>query len=337
MKAARVGWLAADTLETGERRLEKLLPPVSMRITNVARWINENAPHVCNEIYRPERKYDVAVFFKAMSERYREEARRVQSYGGRVIFDANVNYYEDWGEYERPEARPTKEQQRDVDAMTRLADHVVADSSYLRQVIEKINPSVTWIPDNVDTTVYCGMREHRAVRPVRIVWSGSSVKAAQPLLLADVLRGLRGVELDLVTDRVPAAIGEIRALLPTRLIGFSDRWYAWTLRNADIIIAPKRPVSSYEVAHTEYKISLGMAVGLPAVASPQPSYVDAIGYLGGGIVADSDEEWRDALERLAGDHVLRARLGALAQRTIKERYATAVVAPRYLAVLESLL
>jgi glycosyltransferase involved in cell wall biosynthesis len=71
-----------------------------------------------------------------------------------------------------------------------------------------------------------------------------------------------------------------------------------------------------------------MAAGLPAVASPQRSYVEAIEADGGGIVADTAAEWRAAFERLR-DPEVRAELGARARRTVEGRYSTPVVARRY--------
>ena len=79
-----------------------------------------------------------------------------------------------------------------------------------------------------------------------------------------------------------------------------------------------------------------MAAGLPAIASPQRSYVEAISYLDGGIVATTPEEWTAAIERLAGDVALRTAMGERARRTVVERYATPVVARQYLAVLKEL-
>ena len=104
---------------------------------------------------------------------------------------------------------------------------------------------------------------------------------------------------------------------------FDDTAHAY-----EIFVSPKRLVNGYELGHSEWKITLGMAAGLPAVASPQQSYVEAIGAHGGGIVADSPEEWRAALERLR-DPAVRAELGARARRTVEELYSTQVVARRY--------
>lgn len=327
----RLGWVTAGSLATGTRDLGTILES-----RNVARWLQAHVSHVRVEMYAPRRRYDVVVFQKAMGAREQEEAQRLQERGTSVVFDANVNYYEEWGEFDVPGTRPTPEQRRDAVAMTRLADHVVADSSYLQGVIAPVNPNVTWIPDSVDTTIYVRRGRHTEGRPFRIVWSGVAKKAVQILYVREVLRALRDVELVVVSETVPPALPEIRELQPCRLVAFSDRWYAWQLRQCDVVIAPKRIVSSYEAAHTEYKISLGMAVGLPAVASPQQSYVEAIGREGGGMIARDDEEWRDALLRLAADPGLREELGERAARTVAEAYSRAVVAPRYLELLESL-
>lgn len=332
----RVGWVAADTLSGGPDRLTRLHTPVSMRITNTALWINANSGRVRNELYRRGRRYDVVVFFKAMDERSQEEARRIQAAGGKVVFDANVNYYEIWGEYGLDGTEPTPGQQAAAIEMTRLADHVVADSSYLLDVVRKHNDRAAWIPDNVDLRVYHGRREHRPRAVTRLVWSGMAHKAAPLLDLAGPLAALSSAELVVCSNEEPPALAALREAVPVRFVRFSDRRYAATLRGCDVIVSPKRLTNAYELGHTEYKITLGMAVGLPAVASPQQSYVEAISHAGGGVVCEDEDEWREALGRLCDDPVLRADLGARARRTVVERYSTPVTARAYLDVIESL-
>ncbi len=332
----RVGWVASDTLDGWMTSFRKIPPPYSMRINNLARWMNRSSQAVHNEIYRPGRRYDAAVFFKAMGSRCREEVERVKGYGGRVVFDANVNYYEIWGEYDIEDTQPIPEQQRDAIEMTRLADWVVADSSYLLGIVRKHTDRASFIPDNVDLAVYRGIREHRERSPVRLVWSGVAKKAKPLTTIAGALAALEGVELVLVSDGAPAVLEELREAVPCRLVPFGDRRYARVLRGCDVIVSPKRLVNAYELGHTEYKITLGMAVGLPAVASPQQSYVEAIGHAGGGFVCETEKEWREALGRLVHDHALRAELGARARRTVEERYATPVVARQYEELLCSL-
>src|SRR5207253_5830940 len=127
-----------------------------------------------------------------------------------------------------------------------------------------------------------------------------------------------------VSDARPPELDELAEVADVTYEPFSLRGYARTLRGCDAIVSPKRLVNGYELGHTEWKITLGMAVGLPAVASPQQSYVEAIGHRGGGIVAGSPEEWTEALGRLAAEPAWREELGARALETVRERYATPV-------------
>jgi glycosyltransferase involved in cell wall biosynthesis len=334
-RPVQIGWITADSFPDRKRRLSELDSFGRIRTGHMAAWINRASDLIWNELYRPGERYDVVVFQKVMGEDALREAQAIQKTGGRVVFDANVNYYEIWGDYFIPGTQPTADQQRDAIAMTRLADWVVADSTYLQQIIRPLNANVTWIPDNVDLSLYAGIRQHADTRPVRLVWSGVGKKAAHLLAIRDVLASLAGFELLLVTDSEPDCLRELRACLPCLVQPFSDSAYARALLSCDIIISPKRTINAYEMGHTEYKIALGMAVGLPAVASPQQSYVEILSH-GGGIVAQSSAEWLAALTELGRDPARRRALGARARETVRAHYSTPIVARRYLSLLERL-
>jgi glycosyltransferase involved in cell wall biosynthesis len=332
----RIGWAASDTLAARRPSFETLVDPVRMRIANVARWIDRNTEDVRNEMYRRGRRYDVVVFQKAMDDENLDEAAALQSNGTRVVFDANVNYYDVEGDYEVPGTRPSEDQQRQAIAMTSLADLVVADSTYLLGVVRRYNAHAVHVPDNVDLDVFSKVRRHEARSPVRFVWSGMSVKALPLLDVADALAAVSEAELVVVAERRPDLLDEIESAVPTRFEPWSLRGYAELLAGCDVILSPKRLVNAYELGHTEWKITLGMACGLPAVASPQQSYVEALGG-GGGFIAETKEDWREALGRLARDVELRREQGACARATVEETYSTPVVARRYLDALRELL
>lgn len=335
----RIGWVTAHTLEAGAwpERLGRLGASLDMRVSRTAEWINVHTTDVWNEIYDPRERYDVVVFVKAMGPDCRAAARRIRGYGGKVVFDANVNYYEIWGEYDVPGTRPTEEQRAAAIEMTALADWVVADSQYLLSVLREYAEHVTWIPDNVNLSLFQGLREHRDSGPLTLVWGGMSHKAQHLLSIRGTLARLSACELVVVSERVPPFWSELQSLLPCRFVPYDDARYARTLRGCDVIISPKRLTNAYEMGHTEYKITLGMAVGLPAVASRQPSYVDAISHAGGGILADTQDEWLEAFERLSTRAELRAEMGRRAHRTVVERYSTEVVCAQYEQVIRGLL
>jgi glycosyltransferase involved in cell wall biosynthesis len=333
----RLGWATAATLTAPRATFRGLLEAsVAMRVAWNAREIERLDPDVLCELYVPNRRYDAVVFCKAMAGPAQAAAARVHALGGKVVFDANVNYYEIWGDYELDGTRPTAEQQRDAHAMTAVADLVIADSTYLRDVVAKVNPRVEWVPDNVDTDLFRPGRSRSRRDRVRLVWSGMSHKARPLRDLVPILERLDGFELLVVSNREPPELAALARVLPCRYEPFELRSYAELLRDCDVIISPKRLVNAYELAHTEWKITLGMAAGLPAVASPQRSYVEAVEADGGGAVVDSADDWERALAELrAAPH--REELGERARKTVVERYSTRVVARRYLDTLRSLL
>jgi len=332
--AATVGWVTYDSFPRRKSRFSQLDSFTGMRVGNLARWMNQHQANVFNELYDPDRRYSVVVFQKMMDGRCQDEAAKIQGYGGKVIFDANVNYYDIEGDYFIPGTKPTAQQQQDARKITALADWVVADSSNIAEVITPINPNVTWIADNVNFAIYKGIRAHKSSGPMRLIWSGVGKKAAHLLEARDAFAAVPGLELVLVTDEAPSCLPELERALPCRIVKFSDRGYARALLNSDVIVSPKRLVNAYELGHTEYKIALGMAVGLPAIASAQQSYVEAIGAHGGGVIARSTAEWIEALRLLQSDVEMRRRMGAFARRTVRECYSTPVIALQYLRLLE---
>jgi len=329
----QVGWVVASHLTKRRVRFEHLHDSLKMRVANIALWINEHADSVCNSMYDPGRQYDLVIFFKAMSREDIEEARKIKAYGGRVLFDANVNYYEEWGEYKAFSNRLHADQRKTAIEMTSLADLCVGDSTKLCEIAGKYNPSIYHVPDNVDLHTFRFVRRHCPVKPVRLVWSGISFKAFHLLLIEEIFPQLDDVELVLVSEKRPPIMDRLSSGIRCRFVPYSDAGYARVLAECDVIISPKELVNAYEVGHTEYKITLGMAAGLPVVASPLQSYVEALSE-GGGIIASTDYEWLSALKELTVDYELRAEMGRKALQTVVDYYSTPVVSSRYLKVIE---
>ncbi|HEX6164797.1 MAG TPA: glycosyltransferase family 4 protein, partial [Vicinamibacterales bacterium] len=109
---ARVGWITYDSFPRRKTRLSELDSFTVMRAGNVAQWINHHHPEIHNELYAPDRRYDIVVFQKMMDARCQDEAGAIHNYGGKVIFDANVNYYDIEGDYFIPGTQPTAQQQQ---------------------------------------------------------------------------------------------------------------------------------------------------------------------------------------------------------------------------------
>ena len=134
------------------------------------------------------------------------------------------------------------------------------------------------------------------------------------------------------------------------LLGFGFRTRAWHPRRvyADLLQAdvgiipvdmrfdpiPGRQVSWWEVK-SENRLTLKMALGLPVVASPVPSYLDVIEQGVNGYIAHTRSEWLDALHALR-DPRHRKDVGAAARESVLQRYSMERQARRLITVFDEL-
>ncbi len=323
-------------------------PMSFMRFRWIARELRGRADY---ELYRPGRTYDAVVFLKSMGERCLSLATLLQEQGTRVIFEANVDYYsEATGEGWFGAMVPTAAQRADAVAITECADAVIASSRHLAEICSRYNERTFWIPDNVDFRLVPSTVRSQPRRDGRLNlwWSGMAAKAGDFLAIEETLLERRErVCLRLVTGDLRATRewpeglrGRFERLLrevPHVVHRFSDvgdllRRYS----EGGAIVSPRFLETPYNLGHSEWKISLGMACGLPAVASPVPSYADLEQRAGGGAVrlCGTEDEWGAALDEMldAGLFDLERR-GDAARETVRQFYSTEVVAGMHLAAV----
>jgi hypothetical protein len=106
-----------------------------------------------------------------------------------------------------------------------------------------------------------------------------------------------------------------------------------------VIISPRQLANPYNQSHTEWKITLGMAVGLPVIASPQPSYLDVAklaAHPKAVTICASDAEWCDAFAEAMGDVDFEDRSLASIE-VVQRHYSTSVVAKMHSSQMLELL
>jgi len=304
-------------------------------------------------IYQPWRSYDAVVFLKSMGPGCEALAEHLRGRGTRIVFEANVDYYTEFeGEARMDLMAPGGEQRAAAARMTSGADAVIASSNRLAEVCARFQSRCATVPDNVnlDLRPVGGRGEAFANGRLNVWWSGVAVKLFEFLAAERAfLRLADRVHLHLVTDS-PDAMRQWRPEVRERFDAFLKRvphtvhpfrgipdllsHYA----RGGVIVSPRYLDVPYNLSHTEWKITLGMACGLPAVASPVPSYLEAAQAAGEGAVTicGNEDEWEAALEGcLANPEGLRES-GARAAEVVERVYSTPVVAERHLRTLADL-
>lgn len=344
-KGISVGWIVSQNFCDSRacRPMWPRKPQIKMRHRPVDFFINYKQG-VTSELYNPKRRYDVVVFLKIMSDRAKVEAEKIKRYGGKVIFDANVNYYEVWGDYPVPGTLPTKEQKKQAIWMTENADFVVADSSYIRDVCLKYNDNVLWIPDSMDTVdEYKGLKKHVEKDRMTLIWSGQAKKAYHFELIEECLYHYANkIKLLIVSNEKPGVydfpdvVGRMKNKLNCETRAWDPGRYPADLLESDVIISPKILNNGYESGHSEYKITLGMAQRLPVIASNQRSYIEAFNGREAGFICEDENGWYDALGCLLDSATKRQEMGDVARGCVEEGYSVVVTSKKFLEVFKKL-
>jgi hypothetical protein len=325
-----------------------------MRYGWVADWINQNQHDFRYELYRPYRRYAVVVFLKSMTQACQALAADLRDTPCKTIFDANVDYFTPAsGQFYYDGMAPTPEQTANAIRMAALCDGVIGDSPHITEVATQHAAQTWWIPDNVRTDLIDRRNPwaYRGEERLPLLWSGQAFKLFELLLIRDVLEAFAPrLKLYLVTNALDVLEkcfepyrSQLRALLEKLdyehipftniedLMGLYDR--------GGVAISPRFLDNSYNLGHTEWKVTLPMARGRVALCSPQSSYVKVHERAeGGGIrVCDTADAWGHALEACLGGGMSWDAEEAQASHVVSEYYATHRVAADHAAALRDVI
>ncbi len=315
-----------------------------MRFGWVAHYVN-NLPdrQWTYELYRPWRHYQAVVFIKSMDDACRKLATTLGRKGICTVFDANVDYFTPaTGTFYYTSMAPTLQQREQSCSMARSCKAVIADSRYLLGKVLPYNSRTMWIPDNIpgDWIAERSGWRPRSGKRLTLLWSGESVKLFELLRIEPVLRRFRDhLRLRLITGNLDALSRifepwqrRLRRLLEDlecEVTYFQDIPNLLALYDqGGVCISPRFLDNSYNLGHTEWKISLAMARGRVALASPQPSYCDLYERAGGQGVRICSEEakWNTVLDEMLTGNFRWEEEQRQACKVVRRYYATSIIA-----------
>lgn len=333
---------------------DKGSPMHFMRFGWIADEVNKGNT-VRYELFKPWKRHDAVVFLKSMEMGCVELAARLRDQGAKVVFEANVDYYTQEGNESLPRELVPSARQRDAAIrMTKSADRVIASSNRLATICSEWNRNTTWVPDNIPEKWIGAAADASAIRDGRlqIWWSGMPAKLGDLLAIEQPLRAFRDkLHLNLVTGEIEVALerlprdhyGRLRRLLGDlshEIHRFRDIPALLSLyRRGGVVVSPRQLGNPYNQSHTEWKITLGMAAGLPAIVSPQPSYLDVAeraAHPEAVVVCNDDGDWLQAFER-AIEGCEHSEKCEAAVDVVRRYYAASVVAEMHWQAVQEVL
>jgi glycosyltransferase involved in cell wall biosynthesis len=217
------------------------------------------------------------------------------------------------------------------EATTRRADLVICGNRHLAERV----PHDRWeiVPTPIDTVRFrpgaAGTPEPRTLG-----WVGHAdnlpylERLAGPLL--ELAKRHPGLRLIVVADR------------PPDLPGLDVEYRRWTLETELACFAGigvgLMPLADTPWARGKcaFKAIQYMALGVPAVISPVGMNRELVSDGENGFLAETDEDWVRAIDRILGDPALAGRVADAGRRTVRDGYALDVTARRLAGILRGL-
>ena len=317
---SHIGFVVANSDPYNE-----VMASTRIRCYDVINYLNKR--YIFSELYKKSKRYKIVVFQKCFDDRHIELAKKLKSNGTKILFDINVNYVKLENEaldYVKPE------QTKKVLTMLELSDEVIAASKKIGEIYEDFHNKVTVIEESIEDNFLKVTKTHTENKPVYLLYCGYAVKAKEILLIKDVLLQLYKefpFKMLYICDIDP----EID-LIPYNFLKYNYPNLPDLLAGGDIKIAPRDLSNSYNWGHAFTKVAYPMAVGIPAVASPVPSYLNRE-----VTICNTPTEWYDNLKRLILSPELRQKKGLAGKKVVKNNFTIDVIGPQYIKLFQKYL
>lgn len=209
---------------------------------------------------------------------------------------------------------------------------VTAGNAYLGQRAERAGAArVEVVPTVVDMDAYHARPVASIMDRPRVGWIGTPEtwdKFGQPLL--ELVRG-SGASHGAIFRAVGAGqhgggAGDVEFL------DWSEESEVALIQGMDIGIMPL-PDTPWARGKCGYKLIQYMACGLPVIASPVGVNSNIVEHGINGFLAQTDAEWKTALETLLGNPALRQQMGAAGRNKVEQNYSLQAWGPRVAEML----
>lgn len=220
-----------------------------------------------------------------------------------------------------------------IDHVMRASSVVVAGNQYLADRAKAVGAKrVEIVPTVVDLVPYQQAIGQRDDDRLRLGWIGTPETWASFATkfagwIEQVARQEGAVFRVVGAEPVPRSEG------PFEFLPWSEEAETSLVKGMDVGLMPL-PDTPWTRGKCGYKLIQYMACGLPVVASPVGVNSDIVQHGVNGFLAETPQDWLEALHSLLSDPVLRRRMGEAGRKTVEERYSLTVYGPRVASLLK---
>jgi glycosyltransferase involved in cell wall biosynthesis len=242
---------------------------------------------------------------------------RAAARGRRLVYDVDDAVWLSGRQTGGHPASVLKGAARKVRWLAERAEHTIAGNEFLAEFLAAYSEQVTVVPSLVDPDSYA-IRAHEQGEGLTLGWIGSPTTAPYLAGIAPVLE--RFAKQSSQTVRLLVVGGSIAEITGVRVVerAWSPQAEREALAEMDIGLMPLVD-TPWTRGKCAYKALQYMAAGIPPVADDVGVSAATVG--GAGYAVSGAEAWLEALQALAADAGLRARLGEAGRRRVEEEFS----------------
>jgi hypothetical protein len=221
---------------------------------------------------------------------------------------------------------------RKIDQVMQHSQLVTAGNTYLADRARRACANrVEIVPTVVDLAQYTVRCEPTIDSRLNVGWIGTpetweAFGKSMHALLNDTL-AVNGARFQAVGAKLaPQKIGTLD------IVPWTEETEVSAIQSMDIGVMPLKD-TPWARGKCGYKLIQYMACGLPVVASSVGVNKDIVEHGVNGFLAETDKEWRSAIETLLSDAELCRRMGAAGRKKVEESYSLQVWGPRVAQML----
>lgn len=216
-----------------------------------------------------------------------------------------------------------------------LSDMVFAGNEYLANYAKQANKNVVVVPTTIDTLEYTKVPKNN-IDKICIGWSGSITTIQHFEFAVDFLTAIKEKYQNKVYFKVIGDGNYKNKPLEINGLPWKKETEIEELSSFDIGIMPL-PNDEWASGKCGLKGLQYMALEIPTIMSPVGVNSEIIKNGENGFLAETKEEWIDAISQLIESDSLRKKLGQNARKTVSEKYSVKANKKKYLDTFNSLL
>jgi len=273
---------------------------------------------------------DIAILMRWQDDSAYDFVLRLKRKKVKIVLDVCVNYFDAAGIFPGGYGASITLAE-EIKKITPIADVVICGSEYIRKRAMEFNANSVYLPESIDSQhfVYRKKQEDFDRKVLRAIWSGVAVKAGEVAELYTKLKE-RGIPLTIISNKKADMPGTYK------YIPWSYYTFPTNIVKGEICLSPRRTDNTYDLGHSHFKIGAFMAQGVPALASPLPSYKEVIEKTSGGRICESEIEWDKTLDDILDNRKMLWEWSQTAYEGMRY-YATENIAKKYIEVFEKLI